>query len=318
MTSPQIGAHRVAVRFDARQRLVEETFYAADGKPRVGRAGHARKENRYGVAVVPDEVRTYVVGPDGSFVLSLVAGPGNFVREQYFHDDAGRPAVDPTTGAHRCTNEPDEHGRPRSTAYFDQYGNPCAGSNFGAHRIEREIDEGVRHVERYFGTDGKPADNAFGVAQIENFYEAGKLKSATLWKWSPTAGYVLWRRTNAANKPLEERYYDAANRPGRAPATGVHRTRFCYADNGQLTEVAVFDTEDRPMLDPQTRAHRGVMTFAPGGSRPSEGAFFGVQSEPVLCALGYHRRVYHYNFLGVQAGHTDYDTDGKVIPPPPK
>ena len=217
------------------------------------------------------------------------------LEEAYF-DAAGTPVA----GAEGCPrwvwSQEGPHGL--RGAGRDAEGQPMRARD-GSYSTLRHFDEQGREVEQaWFGPDGAPLVASSGSAKITRRYDAqGELLEKAYWTLGQRGNYVLRRRADAADHPLELAYFTPDGRPV-LHANGYHRWTARYDQRGNLVEGTVFGLDDKPCLH-RYGYHRWVARYDDHGYQV-EWMGFGIDAAPCLCSQGHHRWTARYNDHGHQ------------------
>src|SRR5439155_9314972 len=87
------GAHRWTARYDEAGNVIEEAYFGVDGRPVVSTSGFAKLTRVYDAQGTLLEKATWVLDPDGNYVLERRANGQDKTLEQVNLTADGRPAV---------------------------------------------------------------------------------------------------------------------------------------------------------------------------------------------------------------------------------
>jgi hypothetical protein len=344
------GSQRSEVTRGDKDKIVEERHFGLDGKPINSNFGFAKRCLAYDDDGEQLEVVDYVVDGDGMFhVLSRKVGAKQWVVEQAHFQD-GRPANFPDTSYHRRRHKVDDQGRTIETAYFDLLDLPTANAKQGWARMVNTYDNNGQSEIAYFDEKGRPVvARTAGYAAARLVHDAaGNLIERHWFVVSPEGELTLLRRTTAAGKLLEQRFYDGDGRPivhqslgyhrslveldeqgrmitdslfdveGRLalhPVSGVARSRFAYEEDPPVRIASVFDASDKPTLTADRGVHRYRERLDERG-RVVEFSCFDLDGMPMLNKQGFHRQVVSFDIDGSINERKSFGIDGSPVMPP--
>jgi serine/threonine-protein kinase len=213
-------------RFDARQRLIETSYFDTTGAPVAGPEGAATiryERDAYGRPTQMayfDRTGAPVASRDGKMVVRTVYDAAGRVGEERFVDASGapRPASDGCAGR-----------RFRYDAYGRRIEDACLGrgdalalstDGFAVQRIVHDGRGNDVEVSTY-GIDGQPCVDKEGISKRRSRYDE-------------------------RNQVVETLYLDSSDRPTH-DRRGVQRTVFAYTEAGKPLPAAYFDERGRPV-----------------------------------------------------------------------
>jgi hypothetical protein len=217
------GMHRWEGRFDDHDRQVEEVYFGTDGRPTVTKKEMAKWTIEYGTDGKVREKAWWVLDERGGFVLSRRDnGQGKTVERRWWTAD-GKPAADPTSGAHRVASAYDGRGNLVEQDHFGADGKPVLNKAVGTHKRTLAYDDKDRVVEvAHFGTDGRPMR-------------------------MPAAGSHRWTtKYDERGNKVEHAYFDVDGSPV-LNKSGYHKATYRYDEQGKEVERLYWDVEGKPV-----------------------------------------------------------------------
>ena len=188
------GYQRLVAAYDGRGNLVEETHFAADGKPaqRDGchrlRYEHDERGNIIHSACLDQFGNpALVTGYDYAVWTIHYNGTGK-ADEFTYYDKEGKPVAEPGA-VFRIKVENDAEGNETSVAYFSAAGQPMALRS-GVHKEVRTFEGGRKMRTTYLGVDGRPAEVDGGYVTSESGFDSHGNGNA----------WLSWRRRAAGSQ----------------------------------------------------------------------------------------------------------------------
>lgn len=285
------GFARETIRYDSQGRKVEASyFYDADSATR-GQKGYALVTTRY------DE-------------------KGRRVSWACFDED-GAPAADISLGNHKSVRTYDDRGNVTGESYFDQANKPVRIKNGYAKYTIRYDSKGNRIEQAYFNE----TDELYGgtsYARETATYDSDGRKTEVSYYYEPTnpirreRGYAEVRvRFDSQGRRIEWRCFDDEKRPVMDLTAGNHFTKTSYDEAGNLTEVASYDTSEKPIRTKDGYA-RQTMRYDERGNR-IETAYFDQAGNPVRGPTGCALISARFDDSGNQVAESYLDTDGQPM-----
>lgn len=183
------------------------------------------------------------------------------------------------------------NNRLMSASAFDEHERPAIETAFGCHRVEYEYDSrGYQVAITCWNVDGSPMLS----------------QSNGCWRYEQIR--------NLRGQVVEERSYDTAGRlmPAR---TGAAIVRIEYTDNGNISRMASFDENGKPVTNTVWGCSSSVNTWDEQG-RPLQTACFDAGGKPMNNRQGFHRMTNTYDADGRSLMMAFYDKDGRLCMAP--
>jgi hypothetical protein len=225
------GSHQMHLYYDAHGNRRAEAYFGVDGKPATdAESGCHRFTSQY------DRFRNVTQTEKFDIAGNRTRGTGTF---------------------HRKTARFNEFGENVSEQYFDESLQPALGPD-GVHQIKRTMDDRGREIAiEYFGTNGKPAENAEGIHR--SLFEYNQKNQQTK---RQHFGKDDAPASDLAGVHLAINEYDGVGRSVRETRLGKHlegvwmpslhiaTQRIRYDSQGNINDLAWFDSQDRLMPGP--------------------------------------------------------------------
>lgn len=218
-----------------------------------------------------DEHNQLVASVDGIYGEELAVNPSGYATEITNLNDTGAKTRD-NSGVQRYVRTLDEHGRVVALQRYGLFGSAITDDG-GFYETRTAYDEQGHVMERgNYDADGKPLNNADGVALVRKIYT-----------FSPDTTVIV------------ENYFDAGSLPVEEKSTGIHQRQRTYDKRGFLLDDAYFDATGAPTASADDGVHERRYLYDDKGNELSE-EYFGIDGKPVnQKEPNYSKVVYKYD-----------------------
>ncbi|MGA7329462.1 MAG: TIR domain-containing protein [Rhodomicrobium sp.] len=305
--------------YDARGNVVEDAFFAADGKPTLHKDGYAFDRLKY------DErgnvIESAFFGIDGrptlnknglSILRIKYDERGNLIEAAYFGTD-GKPALH-KEGFATLRRKYDGRSNMVEEAYSGVDGLPALDKN-GYAVLRRKFDgRGNLVEEAYSGTDGLPALHKNGYAVLRQKFD-GRGNVAE-WDFLGAGGNPALNQKGCAI--VRQKYDEHGNiiewgcfgAEGQLTLAkdGYASVRQKYDERGNTIEVALFGIDGKPAQ--HKNGHATIRRKYDGRGNIIEEAYIGTDGQPVLNKYGIAIMRRKYDERGDVAEQAYFGIDG--------
>ena len=186
----------------------------------------------------------------------------------------------------------------------------CGTATAAIPRWRRSDDKGREIEQAWFGRDGKPLVADSGNTKVTSRYDSrGEVREKSYWILNERGNYVLRRRTDFADRTLEQAYFTPEGRP-TLHKEGHHRETRTYDTRGNWTEQAYFDEQGRPMVNRHGIA-REVSVYDDSKREISRSWFDAAGKPKVHKEFGDAKRTWEYDSKGNLRQRCYFVPDGK-------